>query len=87
VTAVTAKCIIIMRLCYGLARGISRSDRFSRLEQHHLSWLKTNCSSLLEGDEAKPYLIDWYKIREPEGSVVLRPGTTAEVARLLGYCN
>ena len=62
-----------------------RHDWLSTLEDADVAQLRTRCSTIIEGADAKQYNIDWMNKWEGKAKIVAQPATTEEVSAVLAY--
>jgi len=76
---------------------LKRDDRFSKVTEEHVKYFKEllgSGSAVLDGvtndgaaDDIEPFNGDWMKKYRGHCKLVLKPGTTEEVSKILKYCN
>ncbi|KAI0022002.1 hypothetical protein F4780DRAFT_241338 [Xylariomycetidae sp. FL0641] len=76
---------------------IKRDPRFAELTPEHVAYFKKLLgkeSAIIDGvtnevslDEMEPYNMDWMRKYQGHCKLVLKPGSTEEVSKILKYCN
>ncbi|KAI2639886.1 D-lactate dehydrogenase 2 mitochondrial precursor [Hypomontagnella submonticulosa] len=76
---------------------IKRDSRFAQLTKEHVDYFKGllgKDSAVIDGltnenaeDEIEPFNMDWMRKYKGHCKLVLRPGSTEEVSKILKYCN
>ncbi|KAK4169334.1 putative D-lactate dehydrogenase 2 mitochondrial precursor [Cladorrhinum sp. PSN259] len=76
---------------------IQRDTRFAQITPEHVSYLKKilgSESAVIDGvtsegaaDDIEPFNTDWMRKYRGHCKLVLKPGTTDEVSKILKYCN
>ncbi|KAI0377805.1 hypothetical protein F5Y04DRAFT_263307 [Hypomontagnella monticulosa] len=76
---------------------IKRDSRFAELTKEHVDYFKAllgKDSAVIDGltsenaeDEVEPFNLDWMRKYKGHCKLVLRPGSTEEVSKILKYCN
>ena len=75
---------------------LKRNDRFSKLTTEHVEALKkivSSASALIDGvsedatDDLEAFNSDWMRKYKGHAKIVVKPGSTEEVSKLLKYCN
>ncbi|KAI0145834.1 D-lactate dehydrogenase 2 mitochondrial precursor [Hypoxylon sp. NC0597] len=76
---------------------IKRDDRFTQLTNEHVDYFKSILgkeSAVIDGvtaevaeDELEPFNLDWMRKFKGHCKLVLKPGSTEEVSKILKYCN
>ncbi|KAI0835554.1 D-lactate dehydrogenase 2 mitochondrial precursor [Hypoxylon sp. FL0890] len=76
---------------------IKRDDRFAQLTKEHVDYFKSILgkeSAVIDGvtanvaeDEIEPFNLDWMRKFKGHCKLVLKPGSTEEVSKILKYCN
>ncbi|OTA66762.1 FAD linked oxidase [Hypoxylon sp. EC38] len=76
---------------------IKRDNRFSQLTKEHVDYFKSILgkeSAIIDGvtadvaeDEIEPFNLDWMRKFKGHCKLVLKPGSTEEVSKILKYCN
>ena len=76
--------------------SIQRDSRFAQLTPEHVSYFKEllgSASAIIDGvtadakDDIEPFNQDWMHKYRGQCSLVLKPGSTEEVSKILKYCN
>ncbi|QDS68868.1 hypothetical protein FKW77_007510 [Venturia effusa] len=70
--------------------NIKRESRFSEITPEHVKHFKAilGDSAVLENeDDVEPFNGDWMRKYRGHTKLVLKPGSTAEVSKILKYCN
>jgi FAD/FMN-containing dehydrogenase len=77
--------------------SLKRDDRFSQLTEEHVSYFKevlgSSGSAVIDGVTAdaeadlEPFNEDWMHKYKGQCRLVLKPGSTEEVSKILRYCN
>ncbi|OTA80163.1 hypothetical protein M434DRAFT_401876 [Hypoxylon sp. CO27-5] len=76
---------------------IKRDNRFAQLTKEHVDYFKSILgkeSAIIDGvtadvaeDEIEPFNLDWMRKFKGHCNLVLKPGSTEEVSKILKYCN
>ena len=74
---------------------IKRNEKFARLTSEHVQFFKDAVgeSAVIDGvskdaiDDLEPFNSDWMRKYRGHTSVVIKPGSTEEVSKVLKYCN
>ncbi len=76
---------------------LKRDTRFAELTPEHIGYFKKllgTASAVIDGvssdataDDLEPFNQDWMRKYRGHGKLVLKPGTTDEVSKILKYCN
>ncbi|KAI2612244.1 D-lactate dehydrogenase 2 mitochondrial precursor [Hypoxylon fragiforme] len=76
---------------------IIRDPRFAKLTKKHVTYFKQLLgkeSAIIDGvttddkaSEIEPYNLDWMRKYKGQCTLVLKPGSTEEVSKILKYCN
>ncbi|KAI1393897.1 uncharacterized protein F4822DRAFT_386318 [Hypoxylon trugodes] len=76
---------------------IKRDERFAQLTKEHVDYFKSllgNDSAIVDGvtgemakDDLQPFNLDWMRKYQGHCKLVLKPGSTEEVSKILKYCN
>lgn len=77
--------------------GLKRDDRFSQLTEEHVNYFRGllgSGSAVIDGvtddaaaDDIEPFNGDWMRKYRGHCKLVLKPGSTEEVSKILKYCN
>ncbi|MCJ1407450.1 hypothetical protein MMC19_001521 [Ptychographa xylographoides] len=76
--------------------SIKRDDRFSKLSPEHVQQLRDivgTDSAIIDGvsqdatDDLEPFNTDWMRKYKGHAKLVIKPGSTKEVSKVLKYCN
>ena len=76
--------------------SIKRDSKFTQLSSEHVKWFQEllgNESAVLDGvtkdasDEVEAYNSDWMRKYRGHTKLVVKPGSTEEVSKILKYCN
>ncbi|KAF2685053.1 D-lactate dehydrogenase-like protein 2 [Lentithecium fluviatile CBS 122367] len=75
---------------------IKRNSKFAKLSQEHMQYFQEllgSGSAVLDGlskdasEDIEPYNSDWMRKYRGHAKLVLKPGSTEEVSKILKYCN
>ncbi|CAJ2506998.1 Uu.00g081840.m01.CDS01 [Anthostomella pinea] len=76
---------------------IKRDERFSHITAEHVAFFKgilgkesailDGVTAEVSGDDMEPYNMDWMRKYQGHCKLVLKPGSTEEVSKILKYCN
>ncbi|KAK6950459.1 hypothetical protein Daesc_008787 [Daldinia eschscholtzii] len=76
---------------------IKRDERFAQITNEHVDYFKQllgKDSAVIDGvtgaaaeDEIEPFNLDWMRKYKGHCKLVLKPGSTEEVSKILKYCN
>ncbi|KAF1346137.1 D-lactate dehydrogenase 2 mitochondrial precursor [Delphinella strobiligena] len=76
--------------------ALKRDDKFAQLTPEHVAFFKDllgNESAVLDGvtkdatEDMEPYNADWMRKYRGHTKLVVKPGSTADVSKILKYCN
>ncbi|CAD7943759.1 unnamed protein product [Amoebophrya sp. A25] len=76
-----------LRRALGSTASIKRLEHFAKLEAADVDYLKGVTNVVTAPDDLERFNTDWLKLTKGRSALAVRPETTAEVSKVLRYCN